>query len=258
MNSTPKSRKEAYRNLSNCTCLARSEHTPGTRIEKRHEEETGRVARHLRAWADEWNVQHVEVDEQHGKSGKTPDVRLTWQDGQRTTVIAEIKEIVRPYCAFVCKRDGVYFSLCREKGETAVQEHRKRVVNKLNKAGPQLRQEASRGIPTIMVVGHWTPVLDGGLDFDIIGAMMGGEYRIREDTEGQLHRLIVPGVTREKAWNETNRSISGVALVSGPWYGKQHDRPELYLYRHNNPRAGIPAELRGVRYVNLVRDGRTG
>ena len=251
MNATSKSRTEAYPGLSSCPCAARGEHTPGTRIRQVQGIETGRVAGHLTAWADEWNVLQVQIDEQDGRIGKTPDVQLTWQDEQRTTVIAEIKEIVVPYCAFVCDRDGMYVSLCRQKGEADVQEHRKRVVNKLNKAGPQLREASKNVIPTLMVLGHWTPLLDGHLDFDIISAMLGGDFRIVLDGEGQVHRQVIPGRARAKAWNETNRSISGVALVSGPWYGKQHDRPELYVYRHNNPRAGLPTELRGVRFVNL-------
>ena len=57
--------------------------------------------------------------------------------------------------------------MCREAKTTILKQEAKRVRNKINRAAAQLKPASGEEIPTLLVVGYWTPVLDQFLDLEI-------------------------------------------------------------------------------------------
>ena len=96
-----------------------------------------------------------------------------------TTLIAEIKEIVVPFCNFRSENGDISLFKCRENETTSLKQEANRVRKKIGRAAKQLQKPARDGYPTLVVVGYWTPVLDQFLDLEITWAMKGGEHRIR-------------------------------------------------------------------------------
>ena len=214
-----------------------------------HGQYKGQVERDLGIWAKRWNVQVERVDLEDGRGGRKPDVLLTWNYPEGPKLIAEIKEIVVPFCSLRTEDGEMSLAMCRETKTTILKQEAKRVRNKINRAAAQLKPASGEGIPTLLVVGYWTPVLGQFLDFEIAWAVRGGEHRIRISAEGGSYDLVAPETGGRKAWGDVNRSISGVARIMGPWHGVDHRTPKLRVFPHNEPNVGVPRRLPRVEYV---------
>lgn len=234
-----------------CTCGSMLSNEGMTRVIHWHGAYKEEVERGLGIWSKAWDVQIEKIDEHDGRSGRTPDVLLQWGHPQGTVVVAEIKEIVIPFCSFRSDDGQVTVEICRENVTTSLKQEAKRVRNKIGRAAKQLQVAAREGYPTLLVVGYWTPMLDQFLDFEIAWAMKGGEHRIRIATEGVSYDLVGPETGGRKLWGDVNRSISGVGRVMGPWHGLDHQVPKLRVFPHNQPKVQIPRGLPGVEFMNV-------
>ena len=242
--------RKAYGLGGSCTCGAMADRMGMTRAVHWHGQYKGQVERDLGIWAKRWNVQVENMDHEDGRGGRKPDVLLTWNNPEGPKLIAEIKEIVVPFCSFRSEDGEISLAMCRETETTSLKQEAKRVRNKINRAAGQLQPASGEGLPTLLVVGYWTPVLDQFLDFEITWAMRGGEHRIRISAEGVSYDLVAPETGGRKAWGDVNRSISGVARSMGPWHGVDHRIPKLRVFRHNEPNVTVPRGLAGVEYID--------
>ena len=242
--------RKAYGTGGSCTCGAMSDHVGMTRVMHWHGQYKGEVERDLRIWAETWDVQVESMDYENERGLRKPDVLLTWDRPDAPKVIAEIKEIVVPFCSFRSDDGEISLSICREAETTSLKQEAKRVRNKINRAAKQLRPSSGRGFPTLLVVGYWTPVLDQFLDFEISWAMRGGEHCIRITADEVGYDLAGAETGGRKAWGDVIRSISGLARVMGPWHGVDHQTPRLRVFPHNEPNVPVPRGLPGIEYVN--------
>ena len=234
--------------LSGGACGCGLELSTGERVCSRYrpKEPSGEVEKNLRRWSDRWNVKVEKIDEQFGHMGKVPDVRLCWTEALGVTIIAEIKEIVSPYCMVSTKDGGLVVRRCSNSGKSGMKEIANPIRNKIRKAAPQLRAEAWEGLPTLMIVGHWRSVLDQFMDVEIPWAMKGGEHELHVNGSGWNMVLVGPETGGRQMWNEMNTSVSGIGRFVGPWCGKEFPEPMLRVFRHNNPGVRIPEGLPGL------------
>ena len=247
--------RKAYGTGGSCTCGAMSDHVGMKRVMNWHGQYKGEVERDLGIWAKTWDVQVASMDYENERGRRKPDVLLTWNRPDGPKLIAEIKEIVVPFCSFRSEDGEISLSMCRESETTSLKQEAKRVRNKINRAAKQLQPASGKGFPTLLVVGYWTPVLDQFLDFEIAWAMRGGEHRIRITGDEVSYDLVGPETGGRKAWGDVNRSISGVARVMGPWHGVDHQTPKLRVFPHNEPNVGVPRGLPGIEYVDELSGG---
>ena len=162
----------------------------------------GQVERSLKVWADKWNVHVEEIDTRDGHDGERPDVVLEWNHSEGPKLIAEIKEIVIPFCSFRSRDGEIAVTVCRENTTSSLKEEAKRVRKKIDRGAKQLQKASGEGYPTLLVVGYWTPVLDQFLDFEIVWAMRGGEHRIRVATHDMKFDLVGPETGGKKLWDD--------------------------------------------------------
>ena len=194
----------------------------------------------FKAWAAAYEVELLEIPE---SDRPRPDYRIIFPDADRTEAIVEVKEIDTPF-----KKDeqGTIILLPETGHSKEMKSWGEPVRRKIRKAHPQLKQYAREGYPTLLLIGMWTPAIDGVLDYAIPFAMRGGTPQIRFQGEG-VPRLVLAGVEtggRQLADN-TNTSFSGIGRIV-----KKNDRSpwRLVVYRHNNPMIAMPGILPGVDY----------
>ena len=125
----------------------------------------------LEKWAQQHDIQLQKIVER--MESREPDYRAIFANTETTEIVVEVKEMVFPFD--IVSDNGEPVIQFRETGKEGERfKSADRVRKKIKKAFSQLRPYADQGIPTLLLLGHWTPVLDEELAWHIPIAMYGG------------------------------------------------------------------------------------
>ena len=181
-------------------------------------------------------------------STSSPDYEVTFPGHGKTTIIVEVKEIEIDFEVKLDEGSPVIELPEVDSGEGRFRSA-DRVRNKIKRSARQLRPYAERGLPTLLLVGVWNPVIDRSvfLPLDIPIAMRGGGPAVALGKSGMTITSIARGGVQ--ATGEFNRSISAVGRLEcfEERHARESDSPEkIIVYRHDNPKVEFPAGLPGI------------
>ena len=205
---------------------------------------TPHTVRSLEAWAQEHDVQLHKIAER--KESREPDYRVVFSKPETTEVIVEVKEIVFPFR--IISENGAPVIQIEETGKQGERfKSADRVRQKIKKGYSQLHPYAKQGIPTLLLIGNWTPVLDENLAWHIPIAMYGGGLRFVLGNTG--FEIVSVAQRGKQASGNINRPISGIGRFE--FFGENgrtiNSPQQIVVYRHNNSRVVFPECLPGVK-----------
>ena len=215
------------------------------KAEKARRNRKQRTIVRLEKWAEGCGAVLQPID---AGSTSSPDYKVTFPDDGKTTIILEVKEIEIDFEVKLAEGSPVIELPESGSGEGRFRSA-DRVRNKIRRSAKQLRPYAERGLPTLLLVGVWNPVIDRSvfLPVDIPIAMRGGGPAIVLGNSGMTITSIARGGAQAKG--EFNRSISAVGRLEciDERRAGGSDAPEkIIVYRHDNPKVEFPSGLPGI------------
>lgn len=193
-------------------------------------------------WAGCNHIDLEDLDEQKtNPNKKKADYIARFPDS--TKIVIEVKEIVeRP----ILMKGGAFMfeGNTNTRGAFAAA---KCVRKKIEEAGSQLKAYADKGIPTLLLIGHWAPfqlwaeLMDEYfLHWAIPPAMRGGGPAF--DLPDSGFRLVSIAHGGQQATGTFNRSISAIGRFDG-------SSDNLVLYPHQNAKVPFKMPLPGIKQL---------
>ena len=195
----------------------------------------------LEQWADCNHIMLEDLDKQEtNPNKKKADYIAHFPDS--TKIVIEVKEITK---AILMKGSAFIFKGCtNSRGAFAAADT---VRDKIKDARHQLKDSADKGIPTLLLIGHWAPfqlwaeLMDEYyLRWTIPLAMRGGGPGVDLPTSG--FRLASVAHGGQQATGMFNRSISAIGRFDG-----NSDR--IFLYQHQNAKVPFKEALPGIKLI---------